>query len=507
MSDWSEGYVHDITYTHGFYRELTPGLLNLALTLGGYEAPSLDRPFNYCELGSGQGVSANVLAAANPNGQFWATDFNPSHAASAGQIASAGGLTNLRCLDKSFQQFLDADTPPFDFITLHGIYSWISPESRKAIVDVIASKLRVGGVVYISYNTLPGWAAAMPLRQLLSEFSDGRQEQSERRIEKAIAFAEKLRDAKAGYFTENPKVAPRLERLKGMSRAYLAHEYMNRYWTPFYFADVAAELAAAKLSFAVSAHIGDHMDNVALPQPAQALLAEIPDPVRRQQARDYVVNQQFRRDVFVKGPVPVTGVQRSSTLANLRIALLKPKGQVAMEVPFPVGVCKLREEVYKPILDELSAKPRSIVDLIKALAPQKIEQGAIMQAATVLISTGDAAPCLPESGDAQRRKSTDRFNASIMQRAMVNGDINYLASPVTGSGVPVARLEMLMLLAAQRNADPVKFVWQVIGSQGIRLVVDNKRLETEAENLAELGKRHEQFVAERLPLLQSVGIA
>jgi len=506
LADWNEGYVHDITYTHGFYRELTPALLNFALTLSGVESPGLDRPFNYCELGSGQGVSANILAAANPNGQFWATDFNPSHAAGAAQMASAGGLTNLRCLDKSFQEFLAADTPQFDYITLHGIYSWISPESRQAIVDVIAAKLRVGGVVYISYNTLPGWAAAMPLRQLLSDFSDGKEERSERRVEKALAFADKLREIKAGYFADSPKIGQRLDRMKTMSRAYLAHEYLNQYWTPFYFTDVARELAAAKLSFAASAHVGDHMDNVALPQPAQALLNEITDPVRRQQARDYVVNQQFRRDVFIKGAVPINPVQRGAILGATRLALMKPKDKVSLEVPFPVGVCKLRPEIYNPILEQLSTGPKTLGELVQALAPQKIDQGGIMQAAMVLVGTGDAAPALSPQQEAQRRQQTERFNMALMQRALTSGEVNYLASPVIGSGVPVARLEALMLLAQHRKADPVRFVWQAIGSQGIRMMVEGKRLETEEENLTELAKRYEEFKTERLPLLNGLGI-
>ena len=507
MTDWNEGYVHDINYTHGFYRELTPALLNLGLTLAGLESPAIDRPFNYCELGSGQGVSANILAAANPNGQFWATDFNPSHAAGAAQLAVSGGLTNIRFLDKSFQEFLAMDTPQFDYITLHGIYSWISPESRKAIVDVIASKLRVGGVVYISYNTLPGWAAAMPLRQLLSDFSDGKEERSERRIERALGFAEKLREIKAGYFADSPKIGQRLDRMKGMSRAYLAHEYLNRHWTPFYFTDVAHELAAAKLTFAASAHIGDHMDNVALPQPAQALLNEIADPVRRQQARDYVVNQQFRRDVFIKGAVPINQVQRGSALSATRIALMKSKDKISLEVPFPVGVCKLRPEIYTPILEQLTSGPKTLAELIQALAPQKIDQGSIVQAAMVLAGTGDVAPALGAQQEAQCRQQAERFNTAMLQRATTSGEIYYLASPVIGSGVPVTRLEMLMLLAVRSKTDPARFVWQSVAPQGVRMMVEGKRLYTEEENLTEIGKRAEEFKVERLPLLKGLGIS
>jgi len=507
MADWHEGYVQDIGYTHGFYRELTPALLNLALALGGYEGPALDRPFSYCELGAGQGVSVNILAAANPNGDFWATDFNPSHAAGAAQLAASGGLSNIRCLDRSFQEFLELETPPFDYVCLHGIYSWISPESRRAIVDIAAAKLKVGGAVYISYNTLPGWAAAMPLRQLLSEFGASPEERSEQRIEKALAMAERLRGAKAGYFSDNPRVGQRLDRIKGMSRAYLAHEYLNRHWTPFYFSEVARELGEAKLSFAVSSHLGDHMDNVALPPDGQKLLNEIADPIRRQQMRDYLVNQQFRRDIFVKGAVGISPARRGSVIGATRLALMKPKASVALEVPFPVGVCKLRPEVYGPILDALEAGPRTLADLATALSAQKIDQPALMQAAMILVSTGDVAPALPEASEAERKRQTDRFNASLLQRALVSGEISYLASPVIGSGVPVSRVEALMLLALQRKFDPARLVWQNLGPQGIRLVVEGKRLDTEAENLAELAKRSEQFKAERLPILRHLGIA
>jgi predicted O-methyltransferase YrrM len=507
MADWNDGYVHDIAYTHGFYRELTPALLNFGLTLAGFEHPAIDRPFTYCELGSGQGVSANILAAANPDGEFWATDFNPSHAAGAAQLAASGKLTNIHCLDKSFREFLATDAPQFDYITLHGIYSWISPESRKAIVDVIASKLRVGGVVYISYNTQPGWSAAMPLRQLLSDFSDGKEERSERRVERAIAFAEKLREIKAGYFSDNPKVGQRLDRIKGMSRAYLAHEYLNQHWSPFYFTDVAHDLAAAKLSFVASAHVGDQMDDVALPQPARALLNEITDPVRRQQARDYVVNQQFRRDIFIKGAVPINQVRRGAALGATRIALMKPKDKVSLEVAFPVGVCKLRPEVYTPILEQLATGPKTLGELVLALAPQKIEQASVAQAAMVLVGTGDVAPALSVQQEEQRRTQTERFNVALLERATNSGEISYLSSPVIGSGVAVSRLEMLILLALRRKADPVRFVWQSFASQGVRMLVDGKRLNTEEENLTEIGKRLEEFKSERIPLLQHLGIS
>lgn len=167
---WSAGYVTEVEYTYGFYREMTPEIIRVSLlarNVGGVDRPAT---LNYCELGCGQGVTANVIAAANPNIQVYATDFNPAQIHGAQMLARDAGLANVHFYDQSFQEFIDnPDLPTFDIIGLHGIYSWINKENRQAIVRFIHRHLRPGGVVYISYNTMPGWAAVMPLRRLMAD--------------------------------------------------------------------------------------------------------------------------------------------------------------------------------------------------------------------------------------------------------------------------------------------------------------------------------------------------
>ena len=46
--------------------------------------------------------------------------------------------------------------------------SWVGPPKRKALIDFAAAKLKPGGLLYVSYNALPGWAAVEPLRQLIA---------------------------------------------------------------------------------------------------------------------------------------------------------------------------------------------------------------------------------------------------------------------------------------------------------------------------------------------------
>lgn len=100
------------------------------------------------------------------------TDFNPSQAGFAQELAAASGA-GAQLFDQAFAEFCNRpDLPDFDFIGLHGLWSWISDENRAVIVDFIRRKLKVGGVLYISYNAQPGWAAMVPMRDLLAEYSE-----------------------------------------------------------------------------------------------------------------------------------------------------------------------------------------------------------------------------------------------------------------------------------------------------------------------------------------------
>ena len=61
---WTAGYVSELDYTHGYYREMSPLNLELAM-LSRLQAHSVGRPLRYLELGFGQGLSLNIHAAAN----------------------------------------------------------------------------------------------------------------------------------------------------------------------------------------------------------------------------------------------------------------------------------------------------------------------------------------------------------------------------------------------------------------------------------------------------------
>ncbi|MBM3346634.1 MAG: methyltransferase domain-containing protein, partial [Betaproteobacteria bacterium] len=492
MSDWSQGYAAALPYTYGFHRELAPTLLRTALLAQGVQHDAAAQGYRFCELGCGRGLDCNILAAANPESGFWGADFNPAHIADARELARAAGSGNVHFLEADFEGFGRQDLPDFDFIVLHGVYTWVSPENRQVIGHFIAEHLRPGGVVYLSYNALPGWAQLQPLGRLIHELVDAGTGPIDARVAGAIRLAGQLRNADAHYFRANPQVGPLLDDVARRSDAYIVHEYCNRDWTPLFHADVARAMAAAKLEFAASADLRDQVESLDLTPEQSALLRGAATSSQREMLRDFLVQRRLRRDVYVKGARALSHAAAQSAWAGLRLALVVPRNAVTEAVAGDAGSLPLASEIHVPILDRLARGSATVAALCAADARIAVlDTAALREAILLLIGAGFVEPCLPVDGDAARALATRRLNRAILERARWSGEIRHLASPVTGSGVAVARHDQLFLLAGlERHADATGFVAAALAAQGVQLVRDGRALGAEAEIRDELGARH-----------------
>jgi SAM-dependent methyltransferase len=510
MANWSAGYVVDVEYTHGFYQELTPSLLGFLSLLQGVQAPDLgSSSLSYCELGCGQGFSTNLLAAANPHIQFHATDFNPSHVVGAQNIAEAAGLKNVHFYDDSFAEFLNRDDlPDFDFICLHGIYSWISPENRRIIVEFIRRKLKPGGLVYISYNAMPGWASMMPLRRLLLEHTAARGSQlsGPSRVTNFLELADKLGKLDTRYFASHPKLSKRVEKLKDQTPNYIAHEYFNQDSQPFYFMDLAQELAEAKLTWVGPANASETLDELNLTKEQREFLAGIDDIALRQMTRDHIVDQQFRRDIFIRGPVRLSAHQSRERWLDTRFALVMKASKIPREMRGMRVAIKLQDGIYDPLIAALEQGPRSLREIMAepTLAPFNFNR--LVQALTILVAQGACSPCLPAQGFAERKLQVDRFNRAVADHSRFERKFGYFASPVTGGGIAADRINQLMWLSLhEQEADPARFVGSVLSAAGQRLMKEGKPLEGKAHE-AELRQRVAEFEQNTLGVWTALGL-
>ena len=509
MADWSAGYVADMDYIHGYYAELNPRRMRLAFLNLGLASPDIGAA---CELGFGQGVSVNVHAAAS-GARWWGCDFLPGHAALARELAASSGA-DAALSDEAFAAFCARDDlPDFDFVALHGVWSWISDENRAVIVDFLARKLNPGGVVYIGYNAMPGWAPGAPMRQLMAAHADQMSASGRgvaARVDAALDFADRVFELSPLYAKPLPAVGEWLKSIRKQNRHYLAHEYFNRDWRPMDFAEMAASLGPAKLTYAGSASFIEHVDGMNTTPEQSAFLAAIPDQVLRETSRDFIVNRNFRREYWVKGARRITGLEQREGLRRERILLVTPRADVTLKVTCVLGEASLQADLYGALLDALADhKPHTLGEIEQLKSMKAYSLPALAQAVIVLAGKGDLALVQDDETIARARPKTDRLNARLIERSRGSGEIDVLASPVSGGGLGLGRTQQLMLLARQEDhktpADWAAYVWDLLKAQNQTVLKDGVVLDSEEKALAELTTQAEALKA-KLPILTALGV-
>jgi hypothetical protein len=403
--------------------------------------------------------------------------------------------------------------PDFDFIAMHGIWSWVSDENRGIIVDFIRRKLKAGGVVYVSYNVLPAHAAFIPVRDVLTGHAGmaaGRDPSS--RIDGAFGFAEKLLAVCPWYAQANPEAATRLATLKSSDRAYVAHEYFNRDWFPTSFARTSEWFAPAKLDYACSANYFETVDAFNFSAEQQVLLKEISDVKFRETVSDFMLNKWFRRDYWVKGLRRLTLPEKIETLRGQRVVLTRPVHKAEIKAKGALGSIVPNKSISEAVLTALGdCRPKTLRQIEQEVLSKGVNLANVAQLLMTLLETNSVSPAQDDQVIRAARKQTDKLNAYLCDKAPYRADAGSLfASPVTGAGlVDVGRV--------------VQFFWQGV-SQGkkqpsqlaahaaqlfrsdITVLEDEKRYVPGDGSLDALTAEASYFMETLLPLLKGLHV-
>ena len=302
------GYVTDVVYVPGFYPQMSPVAIRYVAALNGVIPPQTADSFRFLELGCGLGRCLTTLAAAHPRGEFVGVDLNPDHTAAVARDLAAGKLDNARIITADFGHLPD-DIGVFDFIALHGVYSWVAPSVREQILATARERLAPGGLLLVSYNAMPGWAHLQPIRGILRQYAALRQGDSTQRVRDALAYLVFLRDRQAKYFLDNPRASAYLDALVTQDVRYLVHEYLNDHWTSFYFAEVAEMFGRAGLTFVGSQSVHTNFWDLCVRPEFQELFRTTRDRLVTEAHKDFCANTAFRWDIYAKSPQPLGGLE------------------------------------------------------------------------------------------------------------------------------------------------------------------------------------------------------
>ena len=465
---WGAGYYTGLTYGCYSFRELAPNWIDFALLSQRQRPPRSGgegSPFRYLELGSGMGLGLCLLAAAYPEGTFVGIDFHPSHIAHSQWLAAELELDNVSFHEADFLELSAADARlPFDpgagfhYAVAHGILSWIGPEVRTALLQLAGELLRPGGCFYCSYNTFPGWLDRSAFKALADL---ERQRLGPANLPLALqragsSLAQLLQ-------TSNPlrKALPQLAgHVQKLNRTrdihYLCGEFPE-HWQPFYVGQVHQLAARHKLSYAASASLPDNFPAL-LPAPLPEQLSTEADPTIRQALQDLAINQSFRRDLFVKGPLPLT---RSAQEQRLSQVVLRSSGAPIgseggadagqpLRIDTNLGVMADGSGRLEQLEALLAQGPASLAELHNALA---IPPDELVLLSSLLLHANRVGLDRGAAGGAAQA-SCRAVNARLMALMQEGHNLGYLAAPAVGHGAqPFSLIDVFMLDGLQQGLE------------------------------------------------------
>ena len=511
MSDWTQGYVSDIEYLPGFYMQQTPGHLDTVCLLRGVEPPVQDGDaFTYCELGCGVGETALAIAAANPRSEVWGFDFNPAHIARGRHLARAGKVENVYLEEASFEEMASSageHLPLFDYITLHGVWSWVSVENRQHIVTFIDRHLKPGGLVYVTYNALPRWSSVVPLQRMLSMFAGAMPGRSDDRVGKALDLAQQFVSSGSDLLPQD--MLERLEKERqGSNSAYLSHEYLNEHWSPCFHADVAKDLAAAKLNFVGSANMLENFPDVTLTAAQREIIATMTGSMT-ETAKDYFLARSFRRDIFIRGARNIPERRLDRRIRDKRLCLVVPPSAVTLDIKVPLGEASLNESFYRPAFDALTRASHTIGELLDL--PEAAGSTASPREVLGMMVGSNQAMTIANDAGTDGVSAARAYNAAHLRLCAEDGRAtSAIAGNAIGTAVTVRLFEMLayeaLVAGAPAEIEPLTAaMWELLVSRGDKLRQEGNLIEDAEENIRILRENAEPILAVALPMWRRIG--
>jgi SAM-dependent methyltransferase len=238
----------DVRYSNFPYAQTHPERLATVAILHGLPAPD---PFRarVLEVGCGAGGNLMAMTAATPGIRALGVDLAASAIEEGNAAIAAIGLTNLELRQGDVRALTQGQLGEFDYIVAHGVYAWIPPDARDALLGLIASHLSPDGLAYVSYNANPGGY----LRRMLRDAGLWHARGLEDPLEIAAKAQELYRFMRTNRANEGDMYGQMIERLvpalAGGPLYRLVHDDLSEFWEPVWFADFAAHVAEHGLDF------------------------------------------------------------------------------------------------------------------------------------------------------------------------------------------------------------------------------------------------------------------
>jgi SAM-dependent methyltransferase len=352
-----------VAYPGVVYPFASPDRLSLFGALFGLE-PTLPPESTVIELGCGDGANLLAVAQRFPTAKLYGVDLSEGALATARTRAEGAGLRNVAFVRFDLASGHETPLPPCDYLIAHGLLSWVSPDTRRSVLELAGRLLKPNGVAMLSFLTWPGQHDLEPLRQLMRHH-----------VAKVVAPADRIAQARAIALWH----LERTRKLHGDARARLMHDLVLEWHQmpdavflhdlladerhPLTISAMAAEAKAAGLSWLANARM-EEPRNELLQEDLRDFVRGVADPVTRQAYLDAFLMTRFRTSLFHRSDRTVRrGASASDFLTFSAVSLLSRR-QVAdthtVVAETSVGHIRLSPEASLLLRRLASVRPHAV---------------------------------------------------------------------------------------------------------------------------------------------------
>ncbi len=297
-------YSYDeVPYESNPFPQSHPDRLAVMAMLFGMKPKPIDR-CRVLELGCAAGGNLIPMAAGLPDSQFVGIELSAKQAADGKALIDAARLKNIEIRHQSITD-VNAKDGKFDYIIVHGVYSWVPDSVQKRIFEVCQTNLAADGVAYISYNTYPGWHYRGMIRDMMLYHTKNLPDPKARAAQ-ARALLDFLSQSVPtegnayGIMLKNE-----LDLLRNQKDYYLLHDHLEEANRPIYFYEFAEDAARHGLQYLGEVEFSSMLTGNFPKQVADTLKQVSNDIVRTEQYMDFLRNRTFRQSLLCRKEAPL----------------------------------------------------------------------------------------------------------------------------------------------------------------------------------------------------------
>ncbi|MEN8668914.1 MULTISPECIES: class I SAM-dependent methyltransferase [unclassified Ketobacter] len=210
-----------------------PERLAINSLLHGGPAPTLAR-YRVLELGCGDGANLLPLAYYRPQAEWVGVDGSARHIEQARSRLAQLQLDNLEFLQLDFRQANAQLMGKFDFIIVHGVFSWVADGVRDALFQLCSDRLSSKGILYLNYNTKPGWNIRGMVRDYLLAHTQSQSTLADKLTAARAAAAKMARSLADETHPFSQLLGNEFQFVCDNHDSYIAHEFLTEHNTAYW---------------------------------------------------------------------------------------------------------------------------------------------------------------------------------------------------------------------------------------------------------------------------------